>query len=83
MWSFDGSSTLQAEGNSSDCLLKPVAIYPDPQRNNGWLVMTEVLNSDGTPHESNHRAKIDDDDEDFWFGFEQEYFLMDTETDLP
>ena len=83
MWSFDGSSTLQAEGNSSDCLLKPVAIYPDPQRNNGWLVMTEVLNSDGTPHESNHRAKIDDDDEDFWFGFEQEYFIMDINTDLP
>ncbi|MEO1334579.1 MAG: glutamine synthetase beta-grasp domain-containing protein, partial [Myxococcota bacterium] len=29
-WSFDGSSTLQADGNSSDCLLKPVAIFPDP-----------------------------------------------------
>ena len=83
MWSFDGSSTLQAEGNSSDCLLKPVAIYPDPDRINGWLVMTEVMNSDGSPHISNHRAEIDDDDNDFWFGFEQEYFLMDTETDLP
>ena len=83
MWSFDGSSTLQAEGNSSDCLLKPVAIYPDPDRINGWLVMTEVMNADGSPHVSNHRAEIDDDDNDFWFGFEQEYFLMDTETDLP
>lgn len=83
VWSFDGSSTLQAEGNSSDCLLKPVAIYPDPDRINGWLVMTEVMNSDGTAHVSNHRAEIDDDDNDFWFGFEQEYFLMDTETDLP
>ena len=83
IWSFDGSSTLQAEGGSSDCLLKPVALYPDPQRENGWLVMTEVLNPDGTPHVSNHRAKIDDDDDDFWFGFEQEYFLMDTDTDLP
>ena len=29
-WSFDGSSTKQAEGGSSDCVLKPVAIYPDP-----------------------------------------------------
>ena len=83
VWSFDGSSTLQAEGNSSDCLLKPVAIYPDPDRINGWLVMTEVMNPDGSPHISNHRAEIDDDDNDFWFGFEQEYFLMDTETDLP
>ena len=31
MWSFDGSSTKQAMGDSSDCLLKPVAIYPDVQ----------------------------------------------------
>ena len=83
VWSFDGSSTKQAEGGSSDCLLKPVAIYPDPARDNGFLVMTEVLNADGTPHESNGRATIDDDDNDFWFGFEQEYFIMDTATQLP
>ena len=37
--------------------------------------MNEVYNADGTPHESNGRATIDDDDNDFWFGFEQEYFL--------
>jgi len=83
MWSFDGSSTQQAEGESSDCLLKPVAIYPDPARVNGYLVMTEVLNADGTPHESNSRATIDDPDADFWFGFEQEYFIMDVNTQLP
>ncbi|HIF51995.1 MAG TPA: glutamine synthetase [Thiotrichaceae bacterium] len=83
MWNFDGSSTEQAEGNASDCLLKPVAVIPDPDRRNGYLVMTEVLNADGTAHESNGRATIDDDDEDFWFGFEQEYFLWDPETDLP
>jgi glutamine synthetase len=83
IWSFDGSSTKQASGGASDCLLKPVAIYPDPQRTDGFLVMTEVLSADGTPHASNHRAKIDDDDNDFWFGFEQEYFIMDRETQLP
>ena len=32
MWSFDGSSTEQAEGGSSDLLLKPVFICPDPTR---------------------------------------------------
>lgn len=85
MWSFDGSSTEQADGNDSDCLLKPVMIIPDPDRKNSYLVMTEVLNADGTPHESNGRATIDeaDDDDDFWFGFEQEYFLWDPATDLP
>jgi glutamine synthetase len=83
IWSFDGSSTQQAEGRSSDCLLKPVAIFPDPGRKNAYLVMTEVLNADGTPHESNGRAAIDDPDDDFWFGFEQEYFLWNPETNLP
>ncbi len=84
-WVFDGSSTEQAEGNASDCLLKPVAIFPDPDRKNAYLVMTEVLNADGTPHPTNGRATIDegDEDEDFWFGFEQEYFLWDPETNLP
>lgn len=82
-WSFDGSSTQQAEGASSDCILKPVAIYPDPARVDGYLIMNEVLNADGEAHESNGRATIDDDDDDFWFGFEQEYFLMDSRTQLP
>jgi glutamine synthetase len=83
MWSFDGSSTEQAPGNSSDCLLKPVAVYPDPARHNAFLVMTEVLTADGKPHPSNGRALINDDDNDFWFGFEQEYFLFDPETNKP
>jgi len=83
MWSFDGSSTQQATGDNSDCLLKPVALFPDPVRKNAYLVMTEVLNANGTPHESNGRATIEDDDDDFWFGFEQEYFLWDTQHNLP
>ena len=74
MWSFDGSSTRQALGHSSDCLLKPVSLYPDPDRNNAFLVLAEVMNPDGTPHESNFRSRIDDDP-DFWIGFEQEYTL--------
>ncbi len=83
MWSFDGSSTEQAPGGSSDCLLKPVFLVKDPQRRDAFLVMTEVLNADGTPHVSNGRATIEDDDNDFWFGFEQEYFLWDTKTNKP
>ncbi|MBL9180454.1 MAG: glutamine synthetase beta-grasp domain-containing protein [Verrucomicrobiaceae bacterium] len=73
-WGFDGSSTRQAPGGSSDCVLKPVAVYPDSTRKNGVLVMCEVYNADGTPHSSNDRATILDDP-DTWFGFEQEYFL--------
>ena len=75
LWGFDGSSTKQAEGHSSDCVLKPVAVYPDAARADGVLVMCEVMMPDGvTPHATNKRATILDD-EGAWFGFEQEYFL--------
>jgi len=75
LWGFDGSSTQQAEGHSSDCVLKPVACYPDSTRKNGVLVMCEVMLPDGSAHSSNSRATIIDDP-DAWFGFEQEYFLF-------
>src|SRR5689334_18048874 len=74
LWNFDGSSTRQAEGSSSDCFLQPVAVFPDPARDNGLLVMCEVLTPDGSLHPSNSRGTIPDDP-DAWFGFEQEYFL--------
>jgi glutamine synthetase len=74
MWGFDGSSTMQAEGSNSDCMLKPVALYPDTSRKNGFIVMCEVLNADLTPHLSNFRATIDDVP-DLWIGLEQEYFF--------
>jgi glutamine synthetase len=74
LWGFDGSSTMQAEGKSSDCILKPVALYPDAARTNGFIVLSEVMLPDGTPHPTNMRATAPDDP-DFWFGFEQEYFL--------
>ena len=73
-WGFDGSSTNQAEGHSSDCVLKPVAVYPDMTKTNGAIVMCEVMLPDGTPHPTNARATIHDEP-DTWFGFEQEYFL--------
>jgi glutamine synthetase len=74
MWGFDGSSTQQADGSDSDCMLKPVAIFPDGARHNGFLVMSEVMLPNGDPHPSNARATIADD-ADFWVGLEQEYFM--------
>ena len=73
-WGFDGSSTRQAEGHSSDCVLKPVASYLDSTKRNGVIVLCEVLHADLTPHSTNARATILDDP-GTWFGFEQEYFL--------
>ena len=76
-WSFDGSSTHQAEGHFSDCILKPVKLYTDPTRLNAYLVLCEVYGADHSPHPTNTRHLLDDEQEgDFWFGFEQEYVLM-------
>jgi glutamine synthetase len=75
-WGFDGSSTMQAEGKSSDCVLKPVALYNDERyRANGYIVLSEVMHADGTPHSTNARATIENDP-DLWIGLEQEYFLF-------
>ena len=61
LWGFDGSSTQQAEGHDSDCMLHPVALYPDSARRNGFLVLCEVhLPKDKGPHPSNFRATVDD-----------------------
>ena len=75
-WNFDGSSTQQADGGKSDCVLKPVNVYLDPDRSNAYLVIAEVYNVDSTPHQTNTRCKLEKTKEDFWFGFEQEYVLM-------
>jgi glutamine synthetase len=82
IWGFDGSSTNQAEGNDSDCMLKPVCKVPDPIRGGeDILVMCEVMNPDGSVHSSNTRAhlrKITEkfSNEEAWFGIEQEYTLF-------
>ena len=79
IWGFDGSSTEQADGNSSDCVLKPVRVYPNPLETNSSIVLCEVWNVDDTPHESNTRRLLEEtitDDIDEWVGFEQEYTLF-------
>jgi glutamine synthetase len=79
VWGFDGSSTNQAEGHSSDCVLKPVASYPDPIRGgDNVLVLCEVYNTDDSPHPSNTRAVLRPVVEKHAaqepvFGIEQEY----------
>ncbi|WP_199038429.1 glutamine synthetase GlnII [Glycomyces salinus] len=82
IWGFDGSSTNQAEGNSSDCVLRPVKIVPDPIRGGeNLLVLCEVLDTDFTPHPTNTRAAAAEVAEKYasqepLFGLEQEYTFM-------
>jgi len=82
IWGFDGSSTNQATGSDSDCVLRPVFVARDPLRGpNDKLVMCEVLNTDMTPHPSNTRAACADAATRYaafepWFGVEQEYTFL-------
>jgi glutamine synthetase len=79
IWGFDGSSTNQAPGDKSDCVLRPVFSCPDPIRGgDNKLVLCEVLLIDMTPHPTNTRAAcaaLEEKyrDQEFWFGIEQEY----------
>lgn len=82
-WSFDGSSTNQAEGANSDCILAPVCLVDDPVRGEGaYLVLCEVFEPDGTPHSTNKRAKLRaalekaGEGHEPWLAFEQEYTLF-------
>ncbi|MDH3498747.1 MAG: glutamine synthetase beta-grasp domain-containing protein [Acidimicrobiia bacterium] len=83
IWGFDGSSTNQAPGDSSDVVLRPVKVVPDPiRRGNDVLVLCECLNTDMSPHPTNTRAALAEVAEKYaalepWFGMEQEYNIMD------
>ncbi len=82
IWGFDGSSTEQAPGDKSDCVLRPVWSCPDPIRGgDNILVMCEVLLNDMKPHSTNTRdlcakAAKKYAKQEPWFGIEQEYTML-------
>jgi len=79
IWGFDGSSTEQAEGINSDCVLFPVMACVDPLRREGSsLILCEVYDTDLIPHATNTRAPCREVAEQFvahapLYGMEQEY----------
>jgi len=83
VWGFDGSSTNQAPGHNSDCVLQPVFVCPDPLRGgDNKLVLCEVLLPDGSPHPTNTRHACAETaakyaQHESWFGIEQEYTFFD------
>ena len=81
LWNFDGSSTNQAEGSSSDCALQPVFVCKDPLRINSVLVMCQVMTPDLEPHSTNTRVFAEQvearhSDQEALFGLEQEYTIF-------
>ena len=85
-WNFDGSSTGQAEGKDSDVLVRPCAIYSNPFVNyiQGYLVLCDCLNKDGSVHPTNNRVRLANTyskcigDEPL-VGIEQEYVIFERE----
>lgn len=95
-WSFDGSSTLQADASDSDCMLNPVKVVANPMdppsRINGesisYIVLCEVQDSEGNPHKTNTRSSLiktvqSTEMNDLIVGFEQEYVITDPVTGKP
>ena len=83
IWGFDGSSTEQAVGEHSDCVLHPVFSCPDPIRGgDNVLVLCEVYNaSDLKPHATNTRATLVKVAKkhaklEMIYGIEQEYTML-------
>lgn len=83
VWGFDGSSTNQATGESSDCELQPKFICPDPIRGrDNVLVMCDVhLAANDKPHPTNTRVGAEKAAKKYAkhemiFGIEQEYTLL-------
>lgn len=87
-WNFDGSSTGQSETNKSDLILKPIYTCKNPffLKLESYIVLCQVMNSDGTPHITNNYNKLHNfviinkqlyDNTEAWFGIEQEYIILD------
>jgi glutamine synthetase len=82
-WNYDGSSTNQAPGEDSEVLLIPRAIFKDPFRGGGnILVVADTYSpADRAPLPSNSRAEASSvfervKEHEVWFGIEQEYTLF-------
>jgi len=87
-WDYDGSSTKQATGESSEVIIKPQAIFKDPFRKDGLLVLCDTYLPSGLPHPTNKRHNAVKNfnqklEEEPWYGIEQEFFLMKKGTKTP
>ena len=91
-WNFDGSSTYQSSGEDSEIIIKPCALFKNPliilPNKKSLLVMCDTYKPDGTPLSNNNRYTANELFKQNlkqlpWFGLEQEYFLIDNNTNKP
>lgn len=87
-WNYDGSSTNQSTTNDSEIILKPQALFNDPFRKDGYIVLCSTYKTDGSPAKNNNRdTAVNLFNKNLaakpWFGLEQEYFICDAVSGLP
>jgi len=88
-WNFDGSSTGQAPGHQSEVIIKPRAIFKDPFRGGGnVLVMADCYDMEGNAIPTNTRNPANQIFEKCkthhpWFGLEQEYTIFQADGRTP
>jgi len=87
-WNYDGSSTMQAETQDSEVILKPVNYFPDPFRGGDNILVlcstyrrSFVAGSTDVPTNTNFRHFAEPimkavESHQPWFGIEQEYTLF-------
>ncbi|AEQ33367.1 glutamine synthetase [Acanthamoeba polyphaga mimivirus] len=89
VWNYDGSSTDQATGSSSEVFIHPRKLFKCPfRRPNGLIVMCDTYKPNGEPLPTNHRYHANNifqkySDEKPWYGLEQEYFIFDGQMQMP
>jgi glutamine synthetase len=94
-WTYDGSSTNQADGTDSEIILHPVAVYTCPFRTKTKfegiyyrIVLCETYHRNGDLTKVNTRYNAN---KVFlglkkhipWYGLEQEYFIINPQTGKP
>ena len=92
IWNYDGSSTRQAEGNDSEVLIRPCAIFSDPFHKldsgieGSYLVMCDTYLPNMEPHPTNSRYPAQETFDKYSeleskFGIEQEFFVKHRDVD--
>jgi len=89
-WNYDGSSTKQADiDGNTEVILKPCAYFKDPltttKNNRAYIVLCDTYIDENNPHPTNFRynaSKVFElgEEEEPWFGLEQEYFMSNSST---
>lgn len=82
VWNYDGSSTGQADVDKSEIILEPHSYYE--YSNNYYLVFCDML-KDGKylTHRQTTLNQFKDGDNEPLFGLEQEFYVIDKNTNLP